>query len=118
MPQMRRVAVVVLALAGLVVLAAGVIDAVPLVFWGSTEEYASVEHGRTVMLTGAALLLGAAAAAPNRRASGLLAAAAVLPTLPALLARQTALGLLLLPVALGIGLAAVIAVVAGRAQAG
>jgi len=118
MPQMLRAAVFALALAGLIVLAAGVIDAVPLVFWGTREEYATVEHGRVVMLVGAALLLVAAAAAPNRRAKVLLAAAALLPTVPALLARQTALGLLLLPVALGLGFAAAIAVLARRAQAG
>jgi hypothetical protein len=115
---MRRAAVVLLAAAGLIVLAAGVIDAVPLVFWGTREEYASVAHGRAVMLTGAALTLVAAAAAPNRRAGALLAAAALLPAVPALLARQTALGLVLLPVALGLGFAGAIAVVARRAPAG
>jgi hypothetical protein len=99
-----------LATAGLVVLAIGVIDAVPLVFWGTTEEYASVEHGRIVMATGAALTI--AAAAVGRRPA--LVVAALLPTTLALLADGTAFGLLALPISLGIGLA----VVARRAPAG
>jgi hypothetical protein len=115
---MRRAVVLVLALAGLVVLAAGVIEAVPLVFWGSTEEYASVAHGRKVMLIGAALTLVAAAGAADRRASVLLAVAALLPTTLALTADGTAFGLLVLPVALGLGIGGAIAVVARRAPAG
>jgi hypothetical protein len=111
---MFRAAVVVLAIAGLIVLSAGVLDAVPLVFWGTAEEHASVEHGRTVMLIGAALTLLAAGAGR----SPLLAVAALLPTSLALLADGTAFGLLVLPVALGLGLAGAIAVVARRAPAG
>jgi hypothetical protein len=114
---MVRVAVAALALVGLIVLAAGVIDAVPVVFWGSTEEYARVAHGRRVMLIGAALTLVAAAAAPNRRAGALLAFAPALPVGLALAADGTAFGVLVLPVAIGIGVAGLIAVFAGRASA-
>jgi hypothetical protein len=114
---MVRVAVAALALVGLIVLAAGVIDAVPLVYWGSSEELARVEHGRTVMLIGTAITLIAAAVAPNRRAGALLACAPVLPVGLALGADGTAFGVLVLPVAIGIGVAGLIAVFAGRATA-
>jgi hypothetical protein len=117
---MLRAAVLVLALAGLTVLAAGVMDAVPLVYWGSREELASVEHGRTVMFAGAALTLVAAAAVAalrRPRAAALLAFAPVLPVGLAVAAEGTAFGLLALPVALGIGLAGVIALLARRASA-
>jgi hypothetical protein len=114
---MVRVAVAALALVGLIVLATGVIDAVPLVFWGSTEEYARVEHGRRVMLAGAALTLVAGAAAPDRRARALLAFAPLLPVGLALGADDTAFGVLVLPVAIGVGVAGLIAVFAGRAPA-
>jgi hypothetical protein len=114
---MLRAAVLVLALAGLVVLAAGVIDAVPLVFWGTSEERASIEHGRVVMLVGAALTLIAAAAARNLRATVLLAAAALLPTTLALTADGTAFGLFVLPVALGLGVGGAIALFARDATA-
>jgi hypothetical protein len=114
---MVRVAVAVVAFAGLTVLAAGVVDAVPLVFWGSTEEYASVDHERRVMLIGTALTLAAAATAPNRRAGALLAFAPVLPVGLALGAGGTSFGVLVLPVAIGIGVAGLIAVFAGRSTA-
>jgi hypothetical protein len=114
---MLRAAAIALALAGLTVLAAGVIDAVPLVNWGSREELASIEHGRTVMLIGAALVLVAAAAGRNLRAGALLAAAALLPTTLAVAADGTAFGLLALPVALGIGIAGAIALFARRTSA-
>ena len=97
---MVRVAALVLALAGLIVLAAGVIDAVPLVFWGTTEEHASVDHGRTVMVIGATLTLIAAVIAR----SPLFAAAALLPTaLGAGRAGHRVRPAAALPVALGIG---------------
>jgi hypothetical protein len=118
---MLRVAVFVLALVGLTVLAAGVIDAVPLVFWSTAEERASIEHGRTVMLIGAALTLVAAvavAALGRRRAAALVAFAPLLPVGLALAADGTAFGLLALPIALGAGLAGAIALFAGRAVAG
>jgi hypothetical protein len=105
---MVRVAAVALALAGLTVLAAGVIEAVPLVFWGTAEEHASADHGRTVMLIGAALTLVAAAGAR----SVLLAVAAVLPTVLVLATPGTAFGLLALPVAIGIGVGGAIALFA------
>jgi hypothetical protein len=105
---MVRVVVLVLAAAGLIALAAGVIDAVPLVFWGTPEEHASVDHGRTVMLIGAAVTLIAAAVGR----SVLLAAAALLPTTLVLATPGTAFGLLALPVALGIGVGALIALFA------
>src|SRR5215217_1318434 len=114
---MPRLAVSALALAGLLVLAAGVIDAVPLVFWGSTEEVARVDHGRVVMSVGAAITLAAAAAAAvvgRRFAAALLALAPVLPVGLALAADETAFGLLVLPVALGIGIAGIVAVFARR----
>jgi hypothetical protein len=114
---MVRVAVAVLALVGLIVLAAGVVDAVPLVYWGTGEEFANVEHGRRVMLIGTALTLVAAAVAPNRRAGALLACAPVLPVGLALAAGGTAFGVLVLPVAIGIGVVGLIAVFAGRAAA-
>jgi hypothetical protein len=91
-----------LALAGLAVLIVGVVDAVPLVFWGSAEEHAAVAHGRVVMLAGAALMLVAAAA---RRSPGL-AVAALLPTTLALAAPQTAFGLFALVAAVPLALAA------------
>jgi hypothetical protein len=110
---MVRVAVLVLALAGLIVLAAGVIDAVPLVFWGTAEEHASVDHGRTVMVIGAAVTLAAAVVAR----SPLFAAAALLPTVLVLAAPGTAFGLLALPVALAIGVGGAIALFARGAAA-
>ena len=113
MPQMLRAAVFALALAGLIVLAAGVIDAVPLVFWGTTEEHASVDHGRTLMVIGAALTLIAAVIAR----SPWFAAAALLPTALVLAAPGTAFGLLALPVALGIGVGGAIALFARGATA-
>jgi hypothetical protein len=91
-----------LALAGLAVLIVGVVDAVPLVFWGSAEEHAAVEHGRVVMLAGAGLMLVAAAV---RRSPGL-AVAALLPTTLALAAPQTAFGLFALVAAVPLALAA------------
>jgi hypothetical protein len=94
----------VLALAALAVLVIGVVDAVPLVFWGTAEEHASVEHGRVVMLAGAALMLAAAAAL---RSPGL-AIAALLPTALALAAPQTAFGLFALVAAVPLALASVI----------
>jgi len=110
---MVRIVALVLALAGLSMLAAGVIDAVPLVFWGTTEEHASVDHGRTVMVIGAALTLIAAGISR----SWLFAAAALLPTTLVLAAPGTAFGLLVLPVALGIGVGGAIALFARGAAA-
>src|ERR687888_175099 len=55
-------AVFAIALAGLALLAGGVLDAAPLVFWGSREELASVARGRSAMLAGAGLTLVAATA--------------------------------------------------------
>jgi hypothetical protein len=105
---MVRAAALLLALAGMTILAAGVIDAVPLVFWGSAEEHARVDHGRTVMMIGAALTLIAAVLGR----SPLFAAAALLPPALVLATPGTAFGLLALPVALGIGVGGAIALFA------
>jgi len=86
---------------------------VPLVFWSTTEEHASVDQGRTVMAIGAALTLIAAGIAR----SWLFAAAALLPTTLVLAAPGTAFGLLVLPVALGIGVGGAIALFARGAAA-
>jgi len=90
-----------LALAGLAVLVVGVVEAVPLVFWGTAEEHAAVDHGRTVMLVGAALMLAAAAGLR----SWPLAAAALLPVALVVATPGTAFGLFALvaavPLALG-----------------
>jgi hypothetical protein len=118
MQQMMRAAVFALALAGLAVLAVGVFEAVPLVNWGTTEELASIDHGRSKMLVGVALLLVAAVAARDVRIGTLFAVAALLPAALVLLTPGTAFGLLALPVALGAGIAGAIAVVARRAQPG
>jgi hypothetical protein len=118
MPHMLRAAVFALALVGLAVLAVGVFEAVPLVNWGTSEELAAIDHGRTKMLAGAALMLVAAVAARDVRIGVLLGAAALLPTALVLLTPDTAFGLLALPLALGAGLAGAIAVLARRAQAG
>jgi hypothetical protein len=98
---MPRTIVVLLALAGLAALVTGVVGALPLVFWGTSEERAAIEHGRTVMLIGAVLMLAAAAGARPARVRIVLAAAALLPTALALAAPGTAFGLLALPVAIG-----------------
>jgi hypothetical protein len=79
----------VLALAGLAVLVVGVVEAVPLVFWGTPEEHAAVDHGRVGMLAGAAVMLVAAAGLR----SWLLAAAALLPVALVVAAPGTAFGL-------------------------
>jgi hypothetical protein len=94
----------VLAVAALAVLVVGVVDAVPLVFWGTAEERAAVEHGRVVMVAGAALMLAAAAA---RRSAGL-AVAALLPTALALAAPQTGFGLFALVISVPLALASAV----------
>lgn len=94
----------VLALAGLVVLVVGVVEAVPLVFWGTSEEHAAVDHGRAVMLGGSAVMLAVAAAL---RSPGL-AIAALLPTALVLAAPQTAFGLFALVAAVPLALAATV----------
>jgi hypothetical protein len=101
---MPRLVLGLVALAALAVLVIGVVDAVPLVFWGTAEEHASVEHGRTVMLAGAGLMLAAAAAL---RSPGL-AVAALLPTTLALAAPQTAFGLFALVVSIPLALVSVV----------
>jgi hypothetical protein len=105
---MLRAAVFALALTGLTLLAAGVLDAAPLVNWGTREELAAIQHGRTVMLAGAAVILAAAVALAvlrERRAATLLAAAALLPAASLLAAPRSALALLVLVPALGAGIA-------------
>jgi hypothetical protein len=92
------------AVAALAVLVLGVVDAVPLVFWGTASEHAAVAHGRVVMLAGAALMLVSAAAL---RSPGL-AVAALLPTTLALVAPQTAFGLFALVVSIPLALASVV----------
>lgn len=107
-----RLAVYALALAGLTLLAAGVLDAAPLVFWGTRRELASIEHGRSVMLAGAALIFPAVAGLARlgrHRAAALLALAAALPTASVLAAPRTALGLLALVPAVGLGFGAALA---------
>jgi hypothetical protein len=106
---MLRAAVFALALAGLTLLAAGVLDAAPLINWGTREELAAIEHGRSAVLVGAALTLAAAAALAalgERRPAALLAFAATLPTASVLAGGHTAAGLVALVPALGAGLAA------------
>jgi hypothetical protein len=71
---MRRTLILV-ALAGLAVQAVGVVEAVPLVFFGTPEEHAAVDHGTGVMLAGTIVMLAAAAGLR----SWLLAAGALLP---------------------------------------
>jgi len=103
---MLRAPVIVLALAGLVVLAAGVADAVPLVYWGSSEEVAAVAHGRATIRVAAALLLVAAAASAalgRRGAAALLVLALALPVAFVVLADQTAFGLFALVPGLAAG---------------
>ncbi|HEX5617897.1 MAG TPA: hypothetical protein VFX51_05730 [Solirubrobacteraceae bacterium] len=78
-----------LALAGLAVLVVGVVEAVPLVFWGTAEEHAAVDHGRVVMLVGTGVMLVAAAGLR----SWLLAVAALLPVALVVVAPGTAFGL-------------------------
>ena len=105
---MLRAALFAIALAGLALLAGGVLDAAPLVFWGSREELAAVAHGRTAMLAGAGLMLVAAAAFAGLRevrAGALLAGAAALPVGLTLAAPHTALGLFAMVPALGAGFA-------------
>jgi hypothetical protein len=105
---MLRAAVFALAVTGLTLLAAGVLDAAPLVNWGSREELATIAHGRSAVLAGAALTLAAAAAFAalrERRAAALLAVAALLPAASLLTAPHSALALLVLVPALGAGVA-------------
>jgi hypothetical protein len=102
---MLRAGLFALALAGLTLLAAGVVEAEPLVFFGTTVEHAAVEHGRTTMLAGAALVLVAAAGVRQRRAAALLAAAAIVPTGLTLATPVAAFGLLALPLAVASGAA-------------
>ena len=103
---MLRAAVFALALVGLTMLTAGVLDAAPVVFWGTHDELAAIDHGRRTMLAGAGLTIAAAslAAALDRRAAALLAAAAVLPAVAVLAAPHTSLGLLVLVAAVPAGL--------------
>jgi hypothetical protein len=98
---MLRPAVFAVALTGLAVLTLGVLDAVPLVFWGTGDEREAIEQGRTTMLIGAGLVLATAAALR----SAPLGLAGVLPTALALALPDTAHGLLALPVAVGAGAA-------------
>jgi hypothetical protein len=93
---MLRAPVIALALAGLTVLTLGVIDAVPLVYWGSHEEVAAVAHGRATIRAAAALILVAAAASAalgRRGAAALLVLALALPAAFVVLADGTAFGL-------------------------
>jgi hypothetical protein len=105
---MPRASVFAATLAGLTLLAAGVVEALPLVFFGTAVEHAAVDHGRVTMLAGAALVLAAAAAVRQRRAAALLATAAVVPTALALTAPVAAFGLLALPFAIGAGVGAAV----------
>jgi hypothetical protein len=108
---MVRAAVFAVTLAGLTLLAAGVLDASPLVFWSTTEEFDAVEHGRRAMLAGAGVTAAAAvalAALGERRAAALLAVAVGLPVGAVVAAGHSALGLLVLAPALAAGLAAAI----------
>lgn len=103
---MLRAAVITLALTGLVALAAGVVDAVPLVYWGSHEEVATVAHGRATIRVAAALILVAAAASAalgRRVAAALLVLALALPTAFVVLADKTAFGLFALVPGLAAG---------------
>src|SRR3982751_2073103 len=99
---MLRAAVFALAVTGLTLLAAGVLDAAPLVNWGTRQELATIAHGRPAVLAGGALAL---AALREGRAAALLAVAALLPTASLLAAPHSALALLVLVPALGAGVA-------------
>jgi hypothetical protein len=106
MQQMLRLAVFAFTIASLTALAAGVLDAVPLVFWGSDSERAAVEQGRTVMLVGTGLTFVAAAALASlgeRRFAAVVAAVPLLPVGLAIAADGTAFGLFALWPALSVG---------------
>jgi hypothetical protein len=103
---MPRLAVFAFTIASLTTFAAGVVDAVPLVFWGSDVERAAVDHGRTVMLVGMGSTLAAAAAIASvggRRFAALVAAVPLAPAGLVLAADGTALGLFALWPALCVG---------------
>lgn len=107
MEHMLRLAVFAFTLASLSALAAGVVDAVPLVFWGSDTERTAIEHGRSVMVVGAGLTFVAAAALASlgeRRYAALVAAVPLLPVGFAIAADGTALGLLVLGPAVAVGI--------------
>ena len=53
-------AVLILALAGLVIVASGVAEAAPVIYTYSEQEQASVHHGRVVTAIGTVALLAAA----------------------------------------------------------
>ncbi len=106
---MLRLAVFAGSIAALTVVAAGIVDASPLVFWSTHRERAAIEHGRTVVLIGTALTLLAAAAIAGRGARRAALVVAVSPVVPAMLvvtASGTALGLLAELPALSVGMAA------------
>jgi hypothetical protein len=107
MEHMLRLAVFAFTLASLSAFAAGVVDAVPLVFWGSNTERTAIEHGRSMMVVGAGFTCVAAAALASlgeRRYAALVAAVPLLPVGLAIAADGTALGLLVLGPALAVGL--------------
>ena len=106
MQDMLRLAVFAFTIASLTASAAGVVDAVPLVFWGSDTERTLIDHGRTVMLAGTgATLVAAAALATLRepRAAALVASAPLLPVGLAVAAHDTAFGFFALWPALAVG---------------
>ena len=106
MQHMLRLAVFAVAVAAVTALAAGVHEAAPVVFWGTSEEIATIAHGRTTMLVAAAVTLAAAAAIAAlgaRRPAALVATAALVPVALMLAAPETVFGLLALPPALAVG---------------
>lgn len=102
-----------LALAGVALLLIGIVDGVPVVFWGTPDERAAAQEGRRLMVVATLVLLAAAAllAVLRRRIhAAVVAAAGLLPTSLAYAASGTAFAwLAFLPLAAAAIVAAALA---------